>query len=291
MHKKIKFLIGVDGGGSGTRIIISDTQGKIISKGTGGPSALSLGIKLSWKMIIETISKSFAELNLEVPMFSECAIGLGLSGANNIAWKNEFLLYNPGFQKIILDTDGYTTLTGAHNGEHGLIVALGTGSIGMAKFQDGTRNFVSGWGFPSGDEASGSWLGLLAVRLLEKTIDGRRVHSPLTLEIEKQCGKNADELLSWLSTANQNTFAQLAPAIFKTAETDKESNVLLKKAGLEVLDMVKALDPNNLLPFSICGRLGEVLIPYLPEQLQNQTIPPFGDSAYGAYLLIKAQMK
>lgn len=290
MQYKIKYLIGVDGGGSGTRVVITDTNSNFIAEAQGEPSALSLGIEKAWQSILNTIIAAFDSAKIESPMLVECAIGLGLSGVNNTQWKKEFLFRNPGFKIIEVDTDGYTTLLGAHGGKPGTIVALGTGSIGMILKDNGERQYVSGWGYPSGDEASGSWLGIRAIRLAEKVLDNRKSPTILTKKILEKCGNNTDDLLDWLGNANQNTYATLAPIIFSCTEGndfDQDAVDLLNRAGREVEMMARALDPNLSAPFCICGRLGEALIPFLPSELKAKNIRPLGDSSRGALLLIK----
>lgn len=286
MESTFKYFIGVDGGGSGTRAIVAGPDMLPLSKAEGAPSALGHGIEKAWRSILDTIALAFANGKIPAPMLSECAIGLGLSGANNIIWKNEFYFRNPGFKKIIIDTDGFTTLLGAHLGAPGVIVAVGTGSVGMVLNHSGERKNVSGWGFPSGDEASGAWLGLAACALTQKAIDGRRVHSSLSLAIQNFCGKTPNAFLAWLGDAQQNAFAKLAPLVFQSAATDNEALELLRKAGLEIAQMVKTLDPNSELPLSICGRLGEALIPYLPEEIKKQNQKAKGDSTLGALHLV-----
>ena len=286
MESTFKYLIGVDGGGSGTRIIVSGPDMRPLAEAEGAPSALGQGIEKAWRAILDTLAQAFANGNILAPMLSECAIGLGLSGANNIIWKNEFYFRNPGFKKIVVDTDGFTTLLGAHFGASGVIVAVGTGSVGMVLKDNKVRKDVSGWGFPSGDEASGAWLGLAACALTQKAIDGRRNHSPLSLAVQNFCGKTPDDFLEWLGKAQQNAFGKLAPLVFETAEFDNEAMHLLKQAGIEIAQMVKALDPNNELPLSICGRLGEALIPYLPEDIKKRNQKAKGDSTLGALHLI-----
>ena len=61
---------------------------------------------------------------------------------------------------------------------------------------------------------------------------------------------------------------------------------MLIEAGLEIALMVKALDPKGLLPLSICGGLGEALIPFLPEEIKLRHQKALGDSTVGALLLI-----
>lgn len=286
----VKYLIGVDGGGSGTRVIVTDKKFQILATAQGDPSALGQGIEKAWRSIMDTIARAFHYGSIPVPMLSECAIGLGLSGANNVIWKNEFYLRNPGFKNIIVDTDGFTTLLGAHGGKPGVIVAVGTGSVGMVLKADGERFAVSGWGFPAGDEASGAWLGLKAASLAQKTLDGRRSPSMLCDLVLKFCGKEPEQFLNWLGNAGQNSFAKLAPLVFQSAPHDTDARDMLIAAGLEIEQMVKALDPDSGLPLSICGRLGEALIPHLPQKTKERNQSAIGDSTIGAlYLISQAQ--
>lgn len=283
---KEKFYIGVDGGGSGTRVLVADQNLTIISSAKGPPSALGQGIEKAWKAILETIALAFTNVNANVPMLSEIAIGLGLSGVNNVLWKNEFMLRNPGFKNIVVDTDGFTTLLGAFKHNPGVIVAIGTGSVGVVYNKDGSRQSVSGWGYPAGDEASGAWLGLLASSITQKCLDGRRPMSPLAEEVLKFCAEDGKDFLTWLGDANQNTFAKLAPLVFKVKDRDPQAMELLTNAGMEITEMVLALDPKLELPLSICGRLGEELIDYLPPNIKSRHQKAHGDSAHGALLMI-----
>lgn len=291
MQSKYKYLIGVDGGGSGTRIIVASHDQQILAVAEGHPSALGQGIEKAWRAIMDTLALAFSKSNIPVPMLSECAIGLGLSGANNVIWKNEFYLRNPGFKKILIDTDGFTTLMGAHGGNPGVIVAVGTGSVGMVLKKNGQRENVSGWGFPAGDEASGAWLGLRAASLTQKAIDGRRPASALSEAVQDYCGRTPDEFLAWLGEARQNAFAKLAPLVFQTADADPDAKKLLIKAGDEIATMVRTLDPNSEYPLSICGRLGEALIPFLPDEIKKKNQKAKGDSTVGALTLIAQNLK
>ena len=134
----IQYLIGVDGGGTGTRICIAGLDGVEKLRAEAGPSALGQGIDKAWTNITQAINDGFKALGITEPDFSQCAVGFGLSGVTVKAWADEFAAKNPGFAKIVVETDGYSTLLGAHNGQHGGIIAIGTGSIGEAWLADGT---------------------------------------------------------------------------------------------------------------------------------------------------------
>jgi glucosamine kinase len=159
----------------------------------------------------------------------------------------------------------------------------------MVLKNNGERIAVSGWGFPAGDEASGAWLGMKAASLAQQTLDGRRPVTALTTLVLNFCGNSTDEFLAWLGNARQNAFAQLAPFIFDTASIDPAAKNLLYEAGFEIERMINTLDPKAELPLSICGRLGEALIPFLPETSRARALKAEQNSAYGALYLVFPQ--
>ena len=173
MHM-IEYLIGVDGGGSGTRVRLARagaTDGldlATLAEGFAGPSALSQGTASAWQAIGTAVAQAFAAAGVTPPPLDRIAIGLGLAGVHNKSWAGEFVEANPGYQAVALNNDGYTTLLGAHGGKPGAIIALGTGSVGYALLADGTHREVGGWGFPSGDEGSGAWIGLGAANYVQQ---------------------------------------------------------------------------------------------------------------------------
>lgn len=66
-----------------------------------------------------------------------------------------------------------TTLAGGHAGRRGEIVAVGTGTIGLAALDaNDVRRTANGWGFSVGDENGGAWLGSRAMGLEPDAFDG-----------------------------------------------------------------------------------------------------------------------
>ncbi|MDE1929779.1 MAG: hypothetical protein KGI36_21565, partial [Burkholderiales bacterium] len=45
------YLVGVDGGGTGTRACLQDAAGRTLGRGTAGPSGLSQGIEQAWRHV------------------------------------------------------------------------------------------------------------------------------------------------------------------------------------------------------------------------------------------------
>ncbi|WP_353850517.1 BadF/BadG/BcrA/BcrD ATPase family protein [Janthinobacterium sp.] len=159
----IEYIIGVDGGGSGTRVRLARLDGHELAQGQSGPSGLGLGIERAWTSVAHAVTLAFRAAGLEQPPLQRMAIGLGLAGVHNKQWAASFIEHNPGYAAVALESDALTTLLGAHAGQPGAIVAIGTGSVGEVLHADGSRHEVGGWGFPSGDEAGGAWIGMRAI--------------------------------------------------------------------------------------------------------------------------------
>ncbi|TQK10411.1 BadF/BadG/BcrA/BcrD ATPase family protein [Herbaspirillum sp. SJZ107] len=284
----IDYLIGVDGGGTGTRVRVARTAragGGEVARGTGGPSGLALGVANAWNAIQAAVAAAFAEAGIAQPPLARIAIGLGLAGVHNKRWAAEFVAADPGYAALVLETDAYACLLGAHEGAPGAIVAIATGSVGKALYPDGRRRIVGGWGFPAGDEAGGAWIGLRAVNHIQQVLDGRREPGAFADALIAHCGGNRDTLQIWLGQATETDYAALAPLVLDHAG-DPVARAILLDAGQEAGNIARALDPDGTLPLALCGGLGAALRDYLPQGLSSRATVAHGDAAAGALRLI-----
>lgn len=286
----IEFLIGVDGGGSGTRVRLARRDGTELAEGDSGPSGLLHGVTRAWAAVEDAAGKAFHAANLEFPSRQAIAIGLGLAGVHNRQWADSFVHSNPGYAAVALVSDATTTVLGAHAGAPGAIIAIGTGSVGEILRADGSRKEVGGWGFPAGDEAGGAWMGMRAVNHIQHVVDGRAPASVFAGAVIDACGGHRDAIQNWLAGANQTKYAQLARLVLQHAD-QPAANAILTEAGRQVGLIAEALDATATLPIALCGGLGEPLRPYLPAQLLQRVVPPQGDSAAGALRLIQQQLQ
>lgn len=283
----IEFLLGVDGGGSGTRALVVRRDGTPVGRGEAGPSALGQGIAAAWQAVQQAICQAFESAGVAVPAWRQCALGAGLSGVHNPDWRDAFVAADIGFARMALETDAYTMLLGAHGGKPGAMIAVGTGSVGEALRRDGTRVGVGGWGFPVGDEGSGAWLGLHAMRVAQCAMDGRAVAGALAQRVWQACGARRDGLQAWCGQAGQFAYAQLAPLVFECAHSDPLARQLLQDAATELERMAQALDPQAELPLAVCGSVGKMLAGRLAAPLRRRCVDAAQDAAGGAILLIR----
>jgi len=280
------FLVGVDGGGTGTRAVVADGRGNELARAVGGASGLALGVESAWMAIRATVAQAFASAGLALD-WSRCALGCGLAGVNNPDWLAEFKAQAPQLAALAVETDAYTTLLGAHEGAAGVIVALGTGSIAAALCVDGSLRTAGGYGFPSADEASGAWLGLRAVVHAQQALDGRVRADAFSDGLLARTGTHdRDSLVVWLCSANQTAYASLAPVVL-AHHTHPVAAALLEQAGRDIARLIDALDPRGSLPVALCGGLGEAMSVYVPASHRSRLIPPRADSACGALELAR----
>ncbi|MBR7995786.1 ATPase [Burkholderia cenocepacia] len=277
------FAIGIDGGGTGTRAVLADRHGRELAQGRGGPSGLGLGIERAWASIGAACADAFTQAGLAFD-WSQCALGCGLAGVNNAAWLAAFRAQAP-LGALAIESDAYTTVVGAHGGAPGLIVALGTGSIAAALDAAGVCRIAGGFGFPSGDEASGAWLGVRALAYAQQALDGRVPRDAFATALLAETGaQDRDALVQWSCDANQTIYARLAPIVF-AHRTHPVARALIAQAGDEIGKMIDALDPQHALPVALCGGLADALAPAVPARHAARLRAPLDDSAHGALRL------
>jgi glucosamine kinase len=284
----IRYVLGVDGGGTGTRVRLSDRGGRLLGQGQAGPSALGQGTAQAWQHILEALQQAAAQAGVDAKDLSQIAVGLGLSGVSVVAQAERFMAEQPGFALGVLDGDGFTTVLGAHGGQPGAVVAAGTGSVGEVLRADGSRACVGGWGWLVGDEGSGAWLGRKAMQHAQQAQDGRAPAGALARAVWAQAGQTREVLLAWCAAAGQHGFASLAPLVFEQAQQDVVADGFLADAVIELEKLADALDPQGGLPLALAGSLALRLAPRFSERVRARCVAPQGDSAMGALHLIRA---
>jgi glucosamine kinase len=284
---QLDYIIGIDGGGSGTRAKLFTPDGRLLGQGVAGPSALGQGVEQAWTHVRHAVAQAFGAAGLPPAAPAACAVGLGLSGAHVESRCEAFLKRDPGYAKVVLADDGSTSLYGAFGGRPGAVVAAGTGSIGEALRADGRRVTVGGWGFGVGDEGSGAWLGLRAVRLAQRAQDGRAAAGALAAAVWGVTGRTREAMLAWSEQAGQAAHAQLAPLVFELEARDPAAAGLLRQAVQALEQHVQALDPSGQLPLVLTGSIGLRLKDRLAPEMRARLVEPAGDSADGALFLVR----
>jgi N-acetylglucosamine kinase-like BadF-type ATPase len=169
-----ELVLGVDGGGTKTRAIITDAKQRVVGEGTAGPSnPLRVGIGSAASAIREAIDKACAEAGVQRADIVAAEIGLAGVRRGDLRSRMREALSGLGIHSIDVVTDADIALFGATEGEPGLVIIAGTGSICCGLNAQGKHVCAGGWGPLAGDEGSGSWIARRALQAMARGSDGR----------------------------------------------------------------------------------------------------------------------
>lgn len=263
--------IGIDGGGTKTKAIVTDDNFKTIGIGLGGASNIRLSVTDAWNSIYCAINQALSKVGITLEDRNYAFhVGMGLAGVSILKAKKEFLETPHPFRTLILESDAHIGCLAVHDGKDGAIISIGTGVIGYL-IEKGINYRVGGWGFPHADIGGGAWLGLEAAKLTFKAIDGAIENSTLLKAIFQRFDNNLSDFVLWANSSKSSDFATLAPFVIDYAQKDDQYAIdLMKSAASEINLMYSSLikkpktTPTDL-PCALLGGLGKLLYPYLKE--------------------------
>lgn len=297
MKDKQNIFVGVDGGASNCRLRLEDASGKLLGCGRAGLASIKWSVPETWISIMTAFNEATKEAGIDVQDNKHCFhLGCGLAGCEIPQACQEFLANAPSiFTTKHLQSDAYTACLGAHAGQDGSIIIVGTGVVSV-QIQNGKTLTVGGWGFPHGDEGSAAYLGLEAVRLTTQWLDGRHDDSPLLSAIAGRFSNDAAALATWANRANAGAFATLAPEVIKHADNgDNNAIELVQRAAREIDKIAMVLQKNvqggKNLPCCLLGGLAPLIEKWLSDDLRQHLVPCKHDATVGAILMVRKQLK
>jgi N-acetylglucosamine kinase-like BadF-type ATPase len=228
----MNYLIGMDGGGTKTSCIITDSEGKILHECTGGPSNfLILGTETVSETLLQLINQCTEKLNITNDDIAAVVIGTTGAGRKNDAEKlqNDFIKYAAfkasEFRIFRVESDARIALEGAFSGKPGSILIAGTGSIMFGKDSNDTLFRAGGFGRIIGDEGSGYVLGRKGLTAVSKEFDGRGGKTMITQKLKEKFNISTPEELITEIYKNHFDIASAAPAVTEAASEGDENAV------------------------------------------------------------------
>lgn len=193
----MKYVFGLDGGGTSSRLRIADLSNRAVIQETGegiNPNAVDaefVGDRL--EALFLKAAKGVADL-----ASSDFASGcVAVAGMDRTEEKSEFeaiLRKRLGFTcPLVLVSDPDAALVGGLGTLAGMILIAGTGSIAVARLSDGTRFRSGGFGHYLGDEGSAFFIGFQAIRRCLRSLEERDLATGMTEELISHFGLNAPE--------------------------------------------------------------------------------------------------
>lgn len=237
-------LVGVDGGGTKTHVIVAEADGTERAFAEGAGSAVAPGkAERSADAIAQALATALSSEDLGDSRVAVIVAGLAGVGREDERRAIEQALTRRGIaDEIRIVPDAEIALTDAFGDSAGILVIAGTGSIAYGRNQTGEMARCGGWGPAFGDEGSGTWIGRRALGIVAAAADGREAATALTGAILTAAQVNEPhELIPWAAAADNAAIAALAPVVFNTAQTDPRANALVDLAVEELVLHVRAL--------------------------------------------------
>jgi glucosamine kinase len=241
-----EIVVGVDGGGSKTRVLIGTGEGEVLASAEGPKSAVTPGQAAhSADVIAELVTRALGEIaqpGAVIPRVLYCGVA-GTGRDEERRALHTALDEKELAEEVIIDSDGLIAMYDAFDDRAGILLVVGTGSIAYGRSPAGELVRCGGWGPVFGDEGSGGWIGRRALGIVAASSDGREPPTALLFPIlaATQC-EDIQDLIPWAAAADARAFASLVPVIFSTAAAgDPRANALLTLAAEELVLHVRAL--------------------------------------------------
>ena len=259
-------VIGIDGGGTKTRVMVADEHGAELLPIEGGGSAVrgEGGAERSAEIITALVRDALKSSDMEnVRPRVLCAgvAGTGREPERQALW--QALVTADIAEDVVVHADATIALDDAFGEGPGILLIAGTGSVAFGRGPTGRVTRCGGWGPVIGDEGSGAWIGRRALSVVTASSDGREPATALVgavltaAEVEEVA-----DLVGWAANATAGQLATLAPAVASAADAgDLRANAVLTLAVEELAIHVRTVarelfgDERAAAPVALAGGL------------------------------------
>jgi glucosamine kinase len=269
-------LLGIDAGGSGTRVVLLE-RGQVTALPDGPPMNALLTPGLT------------GYLGPIVSAAGATAAGIGLPGVHRAGRARQIgqALARRAGCPVHVTGDADIARWGAFLGAPGIVVLAGTGSVALG--WDGERfAYAGGHGFLLGDEGSAYWIGREAVRAAlcfdEQAGGSELLHRTVT----RVAGSSLDALIREVNAhpADRRRLAVLAPAVTAIAGHDPEAQRIARCAAEHLAALAESIR-RRLGPLPVAGAGGVFRAPPIWARFTELTgaARPLAPPTVGAALL------
>ena len=266
----IQYYAGVDGGGTKCSVHLYDQKGALLASAVGGPANIAQQPLQAQNSILDACAAAFEQAGISSDAFATTSLCAGLAGANVAAAKTAWQQWSHPFAQLQVISDLHAAVYGAHSGQPGAVMIIGTGSC-AAGWSGQQLQQWGGHGFLLGDKGSGAWLGLRAVQHTLEMIDGVQAPSELAQRVLQQLQlASSHDVVTALHQAAAARFASLAPLVIELADAEEPVAQALVSRAAGYLEAIG----NQALAYTggrlvLVGGLAERLSHYLSPSLQK----------------------
>ena len=230
-------VLGIDGGGTRTRASLVNGNRVLAFAEAGSIKRLRVGAVVAEQNLRELLGEVYKQAGVSgVRAASAGVASASMPGVPE--WiQAVFAEFKIDLSEVV--GDEVIALDSAFKGGPGILQIAGTGTNCIGRAPDGGRESAGGWSSRLGDEGSGYWIGLHAVRRALNAHD--REDPTRILEVVGALWETStiDELVNLGDSTPGPDFAALAPAICQLAEeNDQVALDVLKQAASDLAGFV-----------------------------------------------------
>jgi len=277
------FFLGVDGGGTKTRFILVNGDGKLAAAHEGPTSDhLQVGIDGVRDVLAGGVAALYREAGMDGSPIAYAFFGLPAYGEDSAAQVLLDGLPEPllGHRRYRCGNDMICAWAGSLGGEDGINIVAGTGSIGYGE-RKGRSARAGGWGETFGDEGSAYWIAAQGLNIFTRMSDGRLPKGPLHASLRRHLGLEADlDLCAKLAdTSSRRAIAAMAELVARAArDGDIEAIRVFDDAARELAAIIEAVrqalefEPGERVPISYSGGVfnaGELILSPLRHHIER----------------------
>ncbi|MBV8675294.1 MAG: ATPase [Acidobacteriaceae bacterium] len=213
-----RYFLGFDAGGTKTTCALAD-ESRVMAREVGGSiKPLRVTIDEAQQNLSALLGEISKQSGVDLLRVSASCIGTaGVRLPQTDGWMRQILSRCAGGE-IVVCGDEQIALDAAFPGAAGVLAMAGTGSNVMARTSRGEMLNVGGWGPVLGDQASGHWIGVQALREACRARDFAQPTWILERVIRYWSAASLAEVVDIANRTPPPDFSQLAPSVVQCAE-------------------------------------------------------------------------
>ncbi|MGW4947335.1 N-acetylglucosamine kinase [Actinoplanes sp. NPDC004185] len=242
----MKLVLGVDAGGTASRAVVATTQGAVLGRGSAGPGNPAAAGPQAARAIGTAVRAALRGHDPAAVIAGAAGVaGVSalddprVSGAFDDQWRACGLSC-----PVSVVGDAVTAFAAGTAAPSGAVLIAGTGAVAARLEHRRITGTADGLGWLLGDEGSGLWLGLHAVRAVARDWVAS-TPAGLAAVVAAHAGVSSrDDLVHWAGRQPPPAFARLAPLVCAAARAgDSLAGRLTREAGTRLVATLGELGP------------------------------------------------